>query len=43
MASGDLQSRPLVSHEYVMDEAPDVFNKIARRDFSFSKVMFNLG
>jgi len=43
MASGDLQCRPLVSHEYVMDEAPDVFNKIAGRDFSFSKVMFNVG
>jgi len=43
MASGDLQWRPLVSHEYVMHEAPDVFNKLGRRDFSFSKVMFNLG
>jgi len=42
MGRGQLQCRPLISHRYAIEDAPAVFSRLARRDFSFTKVMFNL-
>ncbi|MFN8440529.1 MAG: galactitol-1-phosphate 5-dehydrogenase [Caldilineaceae bacterium] len=37
---GRLLGTPLVSHRYSLDEAPNVFPKLYRREMSFNKVLF---
>jgi L-iditol 2-dehydrogenase len=42
MQRGLLKCKPLISHRHALEEAPEVFAAIGRRDFSFNKVMFVL-
>lgn len=39
-ATGQLQGDPLVSHRYSLADAPEIFPRLYRREFSFNKVLF---
>ncbi len=39
-ASGQLMGETLISHRFSLDDAPEVFPKLYRREMSFNKVLF---
>lgn len=39
-ASGQLMGDALISHRFSLDEAPEIFPKLYRREMSFNKVLF---
>ena len=40
MSQGQIQCQPLITHRFSLEEAPDVFKRVYKREESFNKVLF---